>query len=58
MYMPISGEILECNMGLDDSPELVNQDPYLQGWMIKIKASDSDQFQNLLSFEAYESEIG
>ena len=58
LYMPISGEILECNTGLDDSPELVNQDPYLQGWMIKIKASDSDQFQNLLSFEAYESEIG
>ena len=46
--MPITGEILEINDQLEDSPELINQDCYGQGWMFKIKPADMDELNNLI----------
>ncbi|HPD64758.1 MAG TPA: glycine cleavage system protein GcvH [Bacteroidia bacterium] len=53
MYMPASGHILEKNPEIDDSPELVNKDPYGKGWMIKITLSDPAELNDLLSPEEY-----
>ncbi|GJQ60407.1 MAG: glycine cleavage system H protein [Candidatus Scalindua sp.] len=50
---PISGEIVEVNRSLEDSPELVNSDPYEGGWIVKIKIKESDEFKNLLTAEEY-----
>lgn len=58
LFMPISGEILEFNESLETNPEKVNETPYEDGWMIKIKISDSSQFDELLSPEDYENTIG
>ncbi len=55
LYMPVTGEIIEVNADLEDKPELVNQDPYEGGWMIKIKMSDSAEADSLLSAEEYEA---
>ncbi len=57
LFMPVSGKILELNEELEDSPELVNDDPYGKGWMIKIELDD-DADLALLSPEEYESLIG
>jgi glycine cleavage system H protein len=54
LYIPMSGEIVEVNEKLEDEPELVNQDPYGQGWMIKLKPSDLSQWDELLSGAEYE----
>ncbi len=56
LYMPVSGEILEWNEALEGEPELINEDPYGKGWMIKIKMSDSSQLNDLLTVDDY-SEI-
>ena len=53
LFMPIGGEILEFNEELESDPELVNNDPYGDGWMIKVKISDLSELENLLSDEAY-----
>lgn len=53
LYMPISGEISEVNPELNNSPELVNQDPYGKGWMVKVKLSDASQVVGLLDADAY-----
>lgn len=53
MYMPVSGKVLEKNPDLDDSPELVNKDPYHGGWMIKITMADKSELDDLLSHEEY-----
>ncbi len=58
LFMPLSGEIIEFNEGLEDEPEQVNTDPYGDGWMIKIKMSDPSQVDSLLSSEAYKEVIG
>lgn len=58
LLLPVAGEILEFNEKLEDAPELVNDDPYGDGWMIKIKVSDSAQLDSLLTAEAYEALIG
>lgn len=58
LFMPISGEIIEFNAGLEEEPELVNTDPYGKGWMIKVKISDKSELDNLLSVEAYKDLIG
>lgn len=58
LYLPISGEILEVNPALNDAPELVNQDPYNQGWMVKIKIANPAELNDLLDAEAYKSLIG
>lgn len=58
LFLPMTGEILELNEAIEDAPETVNEDPYGEGWMIKIKVSDSSQFDALLSATDYESLIG
>ena len=57
LFLPLSGEIIEFNNGLEDEPEKVNSDPYGDGWMIKLKISDASQIDNLLSAEAYKALI-
>ncbi|MDR1346858.1 MAG: glycine cleavage system protein GcvH [Prevotellaceae bacterium] len=52
--MPVSGEIIEINLSLESAPELVNKDPYGEGWMIKIEMSDTEELNNLLSAEQYQ----
>jgi glycine cleavage system H protein len=54
LYAPLDGEIVEINEQLEDEPELVNDDPYGKGWMIKFKVSDTSQLDDLLSAEEYE----
>lgn len=53
MYIPVSGEVLEFNEALEDSPELVNSDPYGEGWIVKIKIDNADELNELLSADAY-----
>lgn len=55
--MPVSGEVVEVNPALEGAPELVNSDPYGEGWMIKIKCSDPSEFDTLLSAAQYEQII-
>ena len=57
LFLPMSGEIIELNADLESNPELVNEDPYGKGWMIKVKVSNPAQWDNLLSAEAYEKLI-
>lgn len=57
LYMPMSGEITEVNEALEDKPELVNDDPYGEGWMIKFKPSDPGEWDGLLSGEEYEQAV-
>ncbi|MBB1138331.1 glycine cleavage system protein GcvH [Myroides sp. WP-1] len=58
LFLPLSGEVIEFNEGLETEPELVNQDPYGAGWMIKIKVSDLSEVDTLLSDAAYKELIG
>jgi len=53
LFMPVSGEILEFNDALEANPELVNSDPYGEGWMIKVKLTDASQYDQLLDAAAY-----
>lgn len=55
LFLPVSGEILEQNEALADNPELVNQDPYGEGWLIKIKPNDVNDVNDLLDAEAYKA---
>lgn len=61
LFMPLSGEILEFNPALDenegDNPELVNEDPYGEGWIVKIKIADESDIEDLLDASAYEELI-
>lgn len=58
LFMPLSGEITEFNTQLESDPELVNKDPYGDGWMIKVKISDTSELDGLLSASEYEALIG
>ncbi|MBT8327429.1 MAG: glycine cleavage system protein GcvH [Bacteroidia bacterium] len=58
LFMPLSGEIVSINEGLEDAPESVNESPYEDGWMIKIKMSDASEVANLLDASAYKALIG
>ena len=58
LFLPVSGEIIEFNEKLEDEPELVNSDPYGEGWMIKVKCSDTSELETLLSSEDYKEIIG
>ena len=58
LFMPISGEVVAVNESLADAPDAVNKDPYGEGWMIKIKYSDSSELDALLSADDYKSEVG
>ena len=57
LFMPIGGNVIEVNENIESSPELVNSDPYGEGWMIKIEIKDNSEIENLLSFEAYSNLI-
>jgi glycine cleavage system H protein len=58
IYAPISGEILEVNEGLIEKPEMINQSPYDSGWIAKIKPSNMEEFENLMTKEKYDRYIG
>ncbi|MDQ3588111.1 MAG: glycine cleavage system protein GcvH [Actinomycetota bacterium] len=55
VFAPLSGEIIEVNEALGDSPENVNSDPYGEGWMVKVRLSDTSEVDDLLDVEAYKS---
>lgn len=58
LFMPVSGAVLEVNGQLDASPELVNTDPYGDGWMVRISIADAAQVDSLLSAEEYREQVG
>ena|SRR6218665_108556 len=58
LFMPVSGEILEFNEGLEANPEAVNKDAYGEGWMIKVKLSDPSQVDGLMDAAAYQALVG
>ncbi len=58
LFMPIVGKITEINKKLDTHPELVNSDPYGDGWMVKIELSDASQMGGLLSADDYKTQVG
>ena len=55
LFMPLSGKVIETNSELEDRPELVNEDPYGEGWIIKIDISDISESSSLLSYEDYKN---
>ena len=57
LFMPVSGEVLEVNAELEDTPELVNEDAYGKGWLIKISLTDASELEELLSAEDYQKLI-
>ncbi|MBW2207560.1 MAG: glycine cleavage system protein GcvH [Deltaproteobacteria bacterium] len=57
LYMPLGGEIIAVNVELEDSPQLVNQDPYGKGWMLDIKPSDPGELESLMTKEAYKQTL-
>ena len=57
LFLPIGGEVLEVNPELEEHPELVNQDPYGKGWLVKIKPADPSEMDGLLDAEAYKQLI-
>ena len=58
LFMPVSGEVTEFNEELEANPEVVNSDPYGEGWMIKVKMSDQGELDELLDASAYKELIG
>lgn len=58
LNMPVTGEVLEINEAINDQPELVNNDPYGEGWMIKISVTNPDDLNNLLDAAGYQAFIG
>ena len=58
MYMPVGGEVLEFNEALTTNPEILNQDPYEKGWVIKIRITDPSEISELLDAAGYASHIG
>ena len=55
LFMPVNGEVLEFNENLEDNPELINSDPYGEGWIIKVSILDSSELEGLLSSEDYQN---
>ena len=53
LYAPVSGEVVEVNESLLDSPEAINEDPYGEGWLLKVRIHDSDEFDELMNSEQY-----
>jgi glycine cleavage system H protein len=58
LYAPVAGEIVAVNSALDASPELVNSDPYGEGWMYELRLSDPSAVDGLLDVEAYQQQLG
>ncbi|AXJ00435.1 glycine cleavage system H protein [Cyclonatronum proteinivorum] len=57
LFMPVGGEVIEHNENLADNPEIVNEEPYEGGWLVKIKMSDESEFDSLMDAEAYQEII-
>lgn len=57
LFLPVDGEVIEFNEDINDAPETINEDPYNEGWIIKVKVSDASQLDNLLSSEDYKNLI-
>ena len=57
LFLPLSGEILEFNEALEDEPEMVNEEPYGKGWMVKMKISNQDEIKDLMDAETYKTHI-
>ena len=53
LFLPLAGEILELNATIEDAPETVNEDPYGEGWMVKMKVADVSEFEKLMSADEY-----
>lgn len=58
LFLPLTGEVIEFNEALEDEPEKVNESPYEEGWMIKMKIANLDEVNELLDAEAYKAHIG
>ena len=58
LYSPVSGEVIEVNASLSDQPELVNEDPFNQGWILRVTMSEPAELDGLMSAGEYESYIG
>ena len=58
MFMPVSGEILEMNAAIEETPDVVNKDPYGKGWMVKIKITNPSEVNDLLTPEKYKTLVG
>ncbi len=58
LLMPVSGKVLEVNAQLEDAPELVNQDPYGEGWIIKVSLEDESEVNTLMSAQEYKESVG
>ena len=58
LFLPVSGEIIEFNESLEEEPEKVNEDPYGEGWMIRIRMSDPSELEDLLDANAYKEVVG
>ena len=58
LFAPVTGELVEMNTEMKDHPEVVNKDPYGEGWMVKIKIADPAQLNTLLDVQAYKSLVG
>ncbi|AWT49458.1 glycine cleavage system protein H [Psychrobacter sp. YP14] len=57
VYAPLTGEVVAINEALEDDPEVINTDPYGEGWMYRIKPDNADDFESLLSAEEYQAEL-
>ncbi len=57
LYMPVSGTVIEKNEAIDDTPEIVNEDPYGEGWMIKIQMSNPGEIDGLMTADLYKESI-
>ena len=57
LFLPVAGEVLEQNEALEENPELVNKDPYGEGWLIKMKPADPKAVEDLLDAEAYKAVV-
>jgi glycine cleavage system H protein len=58
LYLPVSGEVLEVNPRLADEPELINNDPFGDGWIVKVKLDNVDDVSSLMDVDAYKSQVG
>ena len=58
LFLPVAGEIVEFNSALEDDPSLINNDPFGDGWIIKVKVSDTSDFEALMNADAYAASLG
>lgn len=57
LYMPVSGQVIAVNTDLEDTPELINQDPFGKGWLIRVRLADADEVDDLLDVDEYKAVI-